>query len=126
MTDPFEIQARLDRRVVRLDELSKIQDQAVIDQGARTDAWEVILDEFTETLQGEYAAGEHKGAFPGQDRLVSMCRAASPENREAWRSLQRAELRLRKAANESTAVRAAIGGDQSLLKTLAAETAAGR
>jgi chromosome segregation ATPase len=126
MRDAWELQDHLDTLVVELDQLSKDQDRAANDEGLRLDRWEVILDEFTEQLQGEYDQGDHKGAFPGKDRLESMCRAASPGNREAWRSLKRASLRLEKATRRASNVKQQIGGLQSTLKTLGTEAQAPR
>jgi hypothetical protein len=124
MRDAWELQNHLDALVVELDALSKQQDHWA-DEGAKArDEWEPIFDAFCETLQSEYDDGDHKGAFPGQDRLESMCRRATAENREVWRRIRRAEHMLEKKNRRASNVKQEIGGLQSILKTLGTEAAA--
>lgn len=124
MRDPVVLQNELDRLVVELDGLSKTQDRWANNLGKAVDDWEVVLDDFSEQLQREYDDGEHKGTFPGQERLESMCRRATPANREAWRQVKRAELALEKANRRASNIKQEIGGLQSILKTLGTEAAA--
>jgi hypothetical protein len=124
MRDPVVLQNHLDALVVELDALSKTQDKAANAEGKALDDWEVILDGFSETLQGEYDAGDHKGTFPSADRLTSMCRRANPGNREVWRQVKRAQLTLEKANRRASNVKQQIGGLQSTLKTLGTEVQA--
>lgn len=124
MRDPVVLQNELDGLVVELDHLSKEQDKWAGELAVALDAWEPILDDFSEQLQREYDEGEHRGAFPGQERLESMCRRASRENREAWRSIRRAEHMLEKRNRRASNVKQQIGGLQSILKSLGTEAAA--
>lgn len=124
MRDPVVLQNELDGLVVELDHLSKEQDKWADELASALDAWEPILDAFSEQLQREYDEGEHRGAFPGQERLESMCRRASRENREAWRSIRRAEHMLEKRNRRASNVKQQIGGLQSILKSLGTEAAA--
>lgn len=124
MRDPVVLQNHLDGLVVELDTLSKGQDHWADALAKAHDAWEPILDGFSETLQDEYDNGDHRGAFPGQDRLESMCRRATPENREAWRAIRRAEHMLEKKNRRASNVKQQIGGLQSTLKTLGTEAQA--
>lgn len=121
MRDPQTLQTELDRLVVELDSISKDQDEWATKLAAAQNAWEEIFDRFSEELQSEYDEGEHKGAFPGQERLDSMCRRASSENREVWRSVRRAEHMLEKRSRRASNIKQEIGGLQSILKTLTTE-----
>lgn len=124
MRDPVVLQNHLDALVVELDGLSKAQDRWADEAARAHDEWEPIFDAFSEQLQTEYDDGEHKGAFPGQDRLESMCRRANPENREVWRHIRRAEHMLEKRNRRASNVKQEIGGLQSILKTLGTEVVA--
>lgn len=124
MRDPVTLQNHLDALVVELDDLSKQQDLWSDEAAIARDEWEPIFDGFSEQLQQEYDDGDHKGAFPGQDRLESMCRRATPENREVWRRIRRAEHMLEKKTRRASNVKQEIGGLQSILKTLGTEAAA--
>lgn len=124
MREPIVLQNHLDSLVVELDGLSKSQDHWADEAAKARDEWEPILDAFSEQLQGEYDEGDHKGAFPGQDRLKSMCRRATAENREVWRRIRRAEHMLEKKSRRASNVKQEIGGLQSILKTLGTEASA--
>jgi hypothetical protein len=126
MRDPVVLQDQLDAYVVGLDDITKNQDKWGDELAAALDAWEPILDVFTEQLQSEYDAGDHKGAFPGKDRLDSMCRQASPGNREAWRRIRRAERMAEKWNRRASNTKAQINGLQSELKSLGTEAQAPR
>lgn len=124
MRDPVVLQNELDALVVELDDISKQQDKWADEVTKARDAWEVILDGFTELLQIEYDDGQHKGAFPGEARLEGLCRRAKDENRAAWRRLTWAENVLAKKNRRASNVAKEIGGLQSVLKTLGTETSA--
>lgn len=126
MRDAWELQDQLDSLVVELDEISKSQDKWSDELAAGQDEWEPIFDDFCETLQAEYDAGDHKGAFPSKDRLESMCRRATKENRDLWRKIRRADHMLEKRNRRAANVKTQIGGLQSTLKTLGEEARAPR
>lgn len=123
MREPHVLQDELDGCVVELDTISKQQDHWSDELAKASDAWEPIFDDFVEQLQSEYDQGDHKGAFPGQDRLVSMCRSASRDKREAWRRVRRAEHMLAKWNRRASNIGKQIGGLQSTLKSLDREAA---
>lgn len=124
MREPFALQNRLDELCMELDTLTKDQDIWANEGAKARDEWEPVFDSFSEQLQSEYDDGEHKGAFPGQDRLESMCRRATPENREVWRRIRRADHMLEKKNRHASNVKQEIGGLQSLLKSLDTEVRA--
>lgn len=126
MREPWQLQDHLDGLVLELNDLSAQQDRWADELAAAQDAWEPIFDGFCEQLQSEYDDGDHKGAFPGQERLESMCRRATPENREAWRRIRRADHMLEKRNRRARNVDKQIGGLQSTLKTLGDEAKAPR
>lgn len=118
MRSPGELIQDLDRYVRGLDTAGQELENALelLDQAEA--AWEDVFDSFSE----EIAEGGER--MPGQERLVSMARAQSPQARDAWRTLRHAERVVKKLQGRQSRLKDQISGVQSQLSALKAEARA--